>query len=335
MKVSYETPGWHKVTFKYNIGTSVSQVEKYLYCKQVNSSYNWFKSSVSPIAGSFYKGYENPKVSRLTETITTSYIQKYRSDEQKTTYHFTNIPNVGNVPINVLINVGVQYNEINNIEEPICTIRSNEESSTNEFITIYQNKIVFSGVFGGSSRDCNFFLHKETSYDSSDPDKYHLITIALAPVYQDDAANRTFYEYNVYVDGVLEGAVNTWPTAIKMLGSIDLHQGNCAFNHFSVDYFTEENKKSAVHDSDINYYFYTYKVKSRNNIDAVSEADTNILNFLYDSTTNKINYYMDHDLVHVESTLYDNIAKNVDIPTLVVRVPKDQRTLPGSPTIFD
>ena len=44
---------------------------------------------------------------------------------------------------------------------------------------------------------------------------------------------------------------------------------------------------------------------------------------------------MDHDLVHVENTLYDNIAKNIDIPTLVARVPKIQQTIPGSPTIYD
>lgn len=332
LRVSYGTPGWHKVTFSYNIGTSRGVTEKYLYCKQVSSAYNWFKPSISPSKESFYKGYEDIKVSNLEETITTPYIQLYRSNESIESFHFLNPPTEIN---NLLINIGIQYNEINNVAEPICVIRSNEEVSTNEFITVYQNKIVFSGVFGGSPKDCNFFLHKESSYDPGNPDKYHLITIAIAPVYHDESTNQTYYEYNVYVDGVLEGAINVWPIAVKILGSIDFRPGNYAINHFSADYFTGVAGVSEVHDSDINYYYYTYEIKSRNDSEAVSERDTNILNFLYDSSTNKINYYMDHDLVHVESTLYDNIAKNIDIPTLVARVPKIQQTIPGSPSIFD
>lgn len=159
--------------------------------------------------------------------------------------------------------------------------------------------------------------------------------MAIAPVYYDDSVNQTYYEYNVYVDGVLEGAINVWPIAVKILGSIDFHPGNYAINHFSADYFTGVVGVSEIHDTDINYYHYTYEIKSRNDSEVVPERDTNILNFLYDSSTNKINYYMDHDLVHVENTLYDNIAKNIDIPTLVARVPKIQQTIPGSPTIFD
>lgn len=332
LKVSYETPGWHKVTFNYNIGSFRRTTEKYLYCQQVNSIYNWFKSSITPSAQSFYKGYEINKVLNVQENIQDTYLQFYRSDEENKVYHFLNAPDGIN---NLLINIGIQYNEINNTEDPICVIRSNEEISTNEFITVYQNKVVFSGIFGGESQECNLFLHKEKNYNPGDPDKYHLITIAIAPVYYNESINQTYYEYNVFVDGVFEGVLNTWPIAVKILGNVEFNPGNYAINHFSADYFNDSYGVSKVHDTDINYYYYTYIIKSRNDVNAVSDTNTNILNFLYDSSTNRINYYMDHDLVHVENTLYDNIAKNVDIPSLVVQVPKIQRTLSGNPTIFD
>lgn len=332
LKISYSTPGWHKITFSYNIGTASGITVKYLYCQQVSSSYNWFKSSIVPNTQIYYKGYENNKTYNLKETINTSTIQIYRANTTNTIYHFEAFPQDIN---NALINVGIQYNEINNIVDPICIIRSNESTSTNTFITIYQDKIEFSGVFGGAEQTCNFFLHKENNYAPGNPDNFHLITISIAPVYYDEASNLTYYEYNVFVDGVFEGAINTWPTAVKILGSIEFLPGNYTINHFSVDYFLDSVGVSALHDTDINYYYYTYKVKSTNNADSVSEEDTRILNFLYDSSTDKVNYYMKHDLVHVENTLYDNIASLTNIPTLVVRVSEVQTTISGEPTIYE
>jgi hypothetical protein len=116
---------------------------------------------------------------------------------------------------------------------------------------------------------------------------------------------------------------------------IEFCPGNYSINHFSVDYFNNVSGVSSIHDSDINYYYYSYLIKSRNDLDVVSEEDTNILNFLYDSSTNRVNYYMDHDLVHVENTLYDNIARNIEIPTLVARVSKIQETIQNQPSIYD
>jgi hypothetical protein len=121
-----------------------------------------------------------------------------------------------------------------------------------------------------------------------------------------------------------------------MLGSIDFKPGNYSINHFSVDYFVGTEKGvSLVHDSDVNYFYYTYLVKSRNNPAAVSDENTAILNFLYDSSTNKVNYYMKNNLVHVENTLYDNVAKNTYVPTMVLCVDEIQTSIDGSPTIYE
>jgi len=332
LKVSYDTPGWHSVTFRYSMGSFSGEVTKYLYCQKVSSDYNWFKPSVVPSLQYFYKGYETTKTLEINEPITTSNIQVYRSNVNNIIYHFGTKPdNIGNI----LINIGIQYSEINNTSDPICIIRSNEYVSTNEFITVYQNKIVFSGVFGGQEQKCNFFLHKEENYSAGDLDNYHLITIAISPVYEDLIQQQIYYEYEIYLDGVLEGALNIWPTAVKILGLVEFCPGNYSINHFSVDYFYNGGSVSSVHDSDINYYYYSYLIKSRNDLDVVSAEDTNVLNFLYDSSTNKVNYYMDHDLVHVENTLYDNIARNIEIPTLVARVSKIQETIQNQPSIYD
>lgn len=330
--VSYSTEGWHKVNFLVQMNVESILITKYLYCVQVTSDFNWFRNA-TPSLQFGYKGYSpEHMIGNISPAIDAGYLRVYRANSEPVSYVLTNPNTLGDKLPNTLINLSVQYNEINNTDVPICTIVSTDN---NDFIKIYQNKVSFYGVTGDVA-DCNFFLPKEKNYTPGDVNKYHLITISIAAVYQNAYNNETYYEYNVYLDGVLEGALNAWPTAFKVSQRFDFNPGNYCVNHFTLDYFGGTEGTSVLKDSDINYYYYSYKVESRNNMSAVSDQDRNILNFLYDPTTDQVNYTMEHDLVKLNSTtFYDDVAINTSVPTLVFQVNETQETIQGSPTIFE
>ena len=329
--VSYSTEGWHRVHFMVQMGVDSVTVTKYLYCQQVASDFDWFRS-VSPSLELGYRGYSAERmIGEVSPEIDTNYIRVYRANEDPEQY-LLNYSSNPDEPTNVLINIGVQYGEVNNTSDPICTIVSTDDK---DFVKIYQNKVSISGVTN-DTLDCNLFLPKEKQYSPGDVEKYHLITISIAAVYFNSSTNETFYEYNVYLDGVLEGALNAWPNALKIIKRFDFNPGNYCINHFSVDYFGGQRGVSVLKDTDINYYYYSYKVTSRNSSSAVSDGERNILNFLYDPTTNKVNYTMDHDLIKLSSTtFYDDVAANTSVPTLVFQVSEIQETIEGSPSIFE
>ena len=328
--ISYSTEGWHAVHFKVQMGVQSTTVTKYLYCQQVASDFDWFRST-TPGLELGYKGYSAERmIGDVSPNINSNYIRIYRANDESVPYLLNYGSNLDE-PSNVLINLSIQYNEINNDSDPICTIVSTDNK---DFIKIYQNKISFSGVTN-DTLDCNFFLPKEKNYNPGEVEKYHLITISIAAVYFKDSTNETFYEYNVYLDGVLEGSLNTWPNALKIVKSFNFNPGNYCVNHFTVDCFGGQRGVSVLKDADINYYYYSYKVASRNNINAVSEGERNVLNFLYDPTTNQVNYTMEHDLIKLNSTtFYDDVAINTSVPTLVFQVSEIQETIEGSPSIF-
>ena len=306
VKILFRTPGWKAVTFYYNLEGSGS-VTKYLYCRQVESEYNWFKKAV-PTSKNYYRGWEEQTCYGMDVTNNT-YVQMTTASEA-TNYAFQN----SSEGCNLLLNLGIQYNTINDYREPIATFYNN---AGNPFATIYQNKIVFESVYS-SAASCQFFLNKEKDFNPGEPDNYHLITIALSSVWRDRSQSLDYNEITVYLDGVLQGAVNSFTPATVVLGGITLYPGSYSINHIDASYFAPTVDYSRIlYDVDVNYYWYSYKSKSRSII--IDSDTTSILNFLYDVQTKQINYSITNNLVKVDSTLYDNVAKHCDIPTLVFR----------------
>jgi hypothetical protein len=128
-----------------------------------------------------------------------------------------------------MFNFGIQYNEINNVDLPIIICY---DSVGDEAIKIYQNKIVFGGAFSSSELSCNIFLHKEDHYDVSDRTKYHLLTINCATCYYD--STKAYYELTAYIDGKIEGTVNTKPFSSAIIERVALQQSNFALNHLEI-----------------------------------------------------------------------------------------------------
>lgn len=73
-----------------------------------------------------------------------------------------------------------------------------------------------------------------------------------------------------------------------------------------------------MNDTDINYFYYSYKFKSTNGSFVPDEKDINVLNKLYDSETNKPLWELKNNLLKVPDGIYNSIANDVSIPTLVL-----------------
>ena len=335
----FTQPGWNRLRFEYSlneVGTGVPVI-KYFYCKESQSGYNWFHGKHNPEDRRFYIPQalsDETKLYGLSNIDSENvplYIEKRTSDELPTSFKIENYSNGDQT-----INIGIQYNNINNIEKPIIKLYSDDNKSE-ESITIYQNYIEFGKRFFDSPQSCNIFLHKERKYDSTDLNKYHLITISCASAFYLNEnegtliGNNTYYELSVYIDGILEGTVSSKPTRSPELHYIDLMPGNYAINHIDIARFVEKRGYRTMFDSDINWYWNSYR--SRLNLD-IDEAETQILESLFD-VDSEPTYYIENQLVKVNEGLPNNVAISGRCPVLVVTLPRDIATADTTTNIYD
>ena len=88
------------------------------------------------------------------------------------------------------INLGIQYNKINNVKNPILgfNIKAGDES-----ITLYQNKVVLGfPYYTAASATKDIFIPKVTDFDSGKSENYHLITITYTKANEDSSSNLSF-----------------------------------------------------------------------------------------------------------------------------------------------
>ena len=218
-----------------------------------------------------------------------------------------------------MINIGIQYSDINNIQNPILRFYSDENKSQ-PAITLYQDKVVFSNRFFTSEQTTNIFLKREFDYDPDNRDRYHIISINVASCFyvtQPETGldpNNTYYEISVYIDGKLEGTVNTKPTASPELHILELFGGNYAINHIDIARFSASDGNRIIYDSDVNWYWNSFKERIGDTID---EAEKTILAGLFDPNNNNApTYSIEHDLVKVNNAFPSNVASNANIPVI-------------------
>ena len=320
--LSFAKPGWNSVTFNYNIAGNIGEaVTKYFYCTESSTNYNWFISGHSPKNRRWYiaqANSEEEKISGISGIDTVNvplYLQKKSSDLTATELTIDTYTNNDQV-----INIGIQYSDINNTIDPIIKLYS-DVAKSQEAITIYQNKVVFGSRFFQSENECNIFLEKELNYNPDNRDNYHIITINAAACFYDVLTNNTYYELSVYIDGCLEGTVNSKSTVSPELYKIDLLPGNYAVNHIDIAQFDVNDGNRIIYDSDINWYWNSYKERINK---PISEAETEILAALFDPNNNNApTYTIENELIKVNSAFPNNVALNCNANVLVVECTKD------------
>lgn len=323
----FTSAGWNYVTFNYVLdGVAGTPVTKYFYCEEVSTSYDWFfvaqnGSNNLPSTRRYYIG-QNPegdKIYGITGVGASEIkIEKLKSDSTVTTLGVTKTVNGQSyISGDQMFNFGIQYNEINDTSLPIIICY---DTSNNEAIKIYQNKVVFGGQFSATDEiSCNLFIHKETLYEPEDRTKYHLLTINCATCYYAD--NKSYYELSVYLDGKLEGVVQTKPFSSAEISRIALQNVNFALNHFELSSWGAIQSRR-VFDCDINWYYNSYVSRLGKSI---SDEDTLILTSLFDTTDliAKPDYSIENQLLKVNAGLPYTIAKNSTIPVLALTCSRD------------
>lgn len=326
------SPGWHKLIFEYTLQNTTRTTVKYLYCYQVESNYKWFYTnsngqlvSSSDAKGSvLYSNYfriDNSENFGLTENFVNTI------NNEDVTYSLprtsTSIANAQDI----LINIGIQYNSINNVNNPILSVISDNQTS----LSIFQNKVVIGQPFSGAAATKSIFLKKEHDYNVNNAKNFHLITFSYSKVYTDPSTNNPWYQCNIYIDGKLERSFDNFNNASRFMEKVVFHPGNYCINLFDLTYLHAE-QKGAINDIDVNYYYNTYKIFTENDESAVSQNDTEILFNFYDLTST---YSLVNNLVKVQPTLYNNIATRVDVPTLVLRRDKKITSLNNADVLKD
>ena len=340
IQIYYLTPGWKKVVLICTLGGESYTTEKYLYLKETATSYDWYKKSAEPSLTTYYRpgGTSNSEMNKIFGN--NLYYQMYNSSDSLILDHnIVDTPTSGNIG-DILISIGIQYNEINNSNDPIASFNYTSSGQLLPFCTIYQNKINIE------NNDIPIFLGKTdiTKFDPTKPENYHLVQISLKHTFRDISGTVTgnsgdYRQICVYIDGTLEGAANNWINYTREISQITLYPSNYSINLLEVANFSGYLSRQ-INDVDINYYYNTYKIKSRSDETVVSDEETAIINNLYsyDSENNAtLAYSIENQLIKLSSSAsISQISSCVKVPTLVCKVERFLRSYDNTgKTVFD
>ena len=327
INVSFGSVGWNYVEFVYSLtGESGKTITKYFYCDSIETNYNWYIDWHFPNERRYYIAQEivsgsltklnGINWSGLNPSNPPLYIEKLSSDTSATELTIDSF-STGEQ----MINIGIQYNDINNSKNELIKLYDTVNKSK-DTIKIYQNKIVFGNDIFDSNNECEIFLHKEQNYNLNERSKYHLLTICMAHTGAVDFNNNPYYEISVYFDGVLEGIVPLKSIATRPIYKVDLMPGNYAINQFEIASWTLNTYTRLLNDIDINWYWNSYKSRTDRDYSITTE-DSLILSSLFDSNNANVpTYRLENQLIRVQNGFAETVANNVSVPVLVLKCPK-------------
>lgn len=314
--MKFATEGWHKIVFTCSMDNETKTYIKYLYCFKVSSEYSWYKlvnGALASSKGTIKKStYYRISKNDITEGfgLQSNLDMGVNQDERI----INTDPNLVDGCTEFVINLGIQYDKINNINIPIVGFNT---KSGEDNILVYQNKVVLSApYFITGSEEREIFIPKLNNFDPGNSLNYHLLTIAYTKANYNKETGDTRYQCCLYIDGILVGAFKTFGTGSQPIYSTKFYKGNYSINLLDISYF--ESDTCAINDVDINYYHTTY-VSTKDNVE-VDYNITSILNNFYDvNIGGGSTYSLENNLLKVQGTLSDNIGELVDVPTLVFR----------------
>lgn len=229
----------------------------------------------------------------------------------------------------LLISIGIQYSEINQTTNPIISFQD-EKTSISNLIYLYQNKVEFKrkSKTGESTENtiCTVPIYLEkikyNEYNQRTNDNFKLLQIFFADPYiekTDVGLTQQFRKCYVYIDGILEGAAESWfDDKISNIKTIKLFSGNYRINLLEVTHFPSDK----IYNVDLcsSYYYNTYKYFNEDISGESTSRDIYLLNKLY------IKYEKEEDrLINLDNELLklkdinivNSIAKCAGVPTLI------------------
>ena len=329
LSMVFAAEGWYKLRFIVTIsgGDSVV-VEKWIYCRAIKSDYNWFFTNENNAIVSSGASLIDQQYFRLNRSFQThesfnwsdQLVMTTASEEFVQPLKFPKL-SIANATQDFIINIGIQYNYINDTDNKILSLFTNGVNTGDSTIDLYQNKVVVKQNLFDSESIAEIFLRKEDDYDfninyneSTETIKSHLITIAWTKL-RTEGEDKT-YQCCVYLDGILESSVISFSRATAEFNAVKFHPGNYNINLFDITY-ASGSEKWAFNDVDVNYYYNTYKEQVSGEL--IPENETIVLNNFYDIMSSGATYSLNNNLIQIQSGIADNIAEQTPVPTLILQ----------------
>ena len=302
--ISNDNGNWFeiRVTIAQNAGETPQVQSYYIFVKKNSNVLNWYPNTV---AGDWYFNKENKsKIDGISDS--TSEISCQLSIDPQS-YSWTNDLTVNTPETQVAIAINAEEGNDN-------VLLASLQSTTNSNINIYQNKIQLAN-YG----EIDIYIPMDN--------EYHLLQLYGRIVDMEDV-NTPKYEWVVYIDGIIEGALASYTKANISLKGFTLNpesKGVFTVNHFNYTVFDcsvykrWDNGYLGMNDSNITEYFYKYKCATNNSYKegdyaAIIQA-FNAIKYTYDSSTHKQQY-----LTKLTASSVSTIQSYGGLPVLVFQV---------------
>lgn len=336
IEVSFATPGWKKLELVCVMGGASYSAIRYIYVEKIVTSYNWYKKSAEPTATTYYRMGTFDDSEKLKSIFGNNIYHQVSNSSNTLTINSDSL-NIPQETGDILISIGIQYNEINNVKNPIMTFNYLDDSLNVPFCEVYQNKINIENKYS-----TNIFFEKIPidKYNPGDSENYHLIQILLRHTCTDPREENTAYkQFCIYVDGVIETSVLNWINYAVTLDNIVIYPGNYSINLLEVSYFSNYLNR-VINDVDINYYHSTYELESGAR-EEISKDETDLLESFYNYDPQKnasIAYTIENKMIKLSNPgIITDISRLVEVPTLVCRTERILTSFDkdGNTTVFD
>jgi len=238
----------------------------YIYLDKDDGTLKWFEPSINLSLSNYFRGteYNSPNNCISLNTIKSinrnfesqGYIQLNMIGESNSiNIYDDNIELFESDKKDLLISFGIQYSDVNSIENNIIDLNF-DTASKEELVTIKQNKV----IIGTNSYE--IFIPKETNFDVTQKTQYHLLNILLKNIESNPDLRK--YEMIIYIDGYIEQAISTYFTTDKKLrlNNIKLYEGNYSIDLLDVSYIEFGDSSvgnKSIDDMDIVQYYYKYQ----------------------------------------------------------------------------
>lgn len=324
VRIYLTKPGWSKIHFMlensgiyYPGGSSSTDYVVYNFkVKENNTSLKW--PNEERLGGSKYNYYRGDHWTDAFQGFADlAHGEPFQQTSNKESIVITgfNKPESASSKFNTSIAIGLMYSNINSEGTVIMTgyQTSGGGNTQTELIRVTQNEVVI-----GNTTRIPYYLPKTQNNAESE---FHLLNIVSRLVTNNGTSST--YEVIVYVDGRIEGACSSYVNTILVLDKLVINPSNCWINMLELSYpetiyRTETNGTKTSVPEDLEAYKYYLKYQSSNSKD-ISEDDVNLITYYNQMTVEN------NGDVSCSFETVANIAKGVNLPTLVLTVDDSKR----------
>lgn len=314
------TPGHCRIFFQvtssgttYPSPDTAGAVDGYIvyhfYIEAMSANIDWYSEDMARTATqNYWRLAEHTNSMQAFENLAKSNIYQQTANKGDITLSNLTLPaNIsGGASYNSNIAIGIQFNEVNSETTPILTGKYKGATA----LVLTQNSVTIHNT------TFPYFLPKIRNYNKSDNQNYHLVNIVSRKVSR--IGNFDYFEVAIYVDGILEGGSQTFTSQALIIDQLIIGQTNSFINLLESTYMVAPDVSVPL-DNDI--YRYYLKYKNRIILSNVSDDELTLLTYSDKFTLDG------NDVYCTSSDVIENIARVLDVPTLVLTMAQDYKVI--------